>query len=220
MRTIKVTGTGRLKLRPDTTVISLTLEGTYPEYGEALRSSSRDAENIKNLLTDFGFERSDLKTLEFSVDAEYESYREDDVYKQRFVGYKYRHVMKVSFKSDNERLGRVLYALARCPEKPELRLSSTVGDPEAVRNELLGKAVEDAAAKASVLTRAAGVTLGEIVSMDHSAAQLELEVRPVNRLLAAEKSFGALASSGSFDLNVEPDDINVSDTVTVIWEIG
>lgn len=27
-------------------------------------------------------------------------------------------------------------------------------------------------------------------------------------------------ATGSYDLNMEPDDIEVSDTVTVIWEIG
>ena len=28
------------------------------------------------------------------------------------------------------------------------------------------------------------------------------------------------ANSDSFDLDIEPDDIDVSDTVTVVWEIG
>ena len=40
MRTIRVTGKGRLKVRPDTTRITISLEGTWPEYGETLRHSS------------------------------------------------------------------------------------------------------------------------------------------------------------------------------------
>ena len=37
MRTIRVTGKGQIKVKPDTTRITMTLEGTYPDYGEALR---------------------------------------------------------------------------------------------------------------------------------------------------------------------------------------
>ena len=69
MGTIRVTGKGRIKIRPDATRITLTLEGTEAEYGEALRKSSQDAEQLRDLLAGFGFERSDLKTLDFGVDA-------------------------------------------------------------------------------------------------------------------------------------------------------
>ena len=165
MRTIRVTGKGQIKVKPDTTRITMTLEGTYPDYGEALRHSSLDTEQLKDVLSAFGFERSDLKTLKFDVEIEYESYKDKGIYKQRFVGYKFRHMMKVEFPSDNNRLGKVLYALANCSVKPEFRLSYTVSDPEAAKNELLGKAVTDAKEKASVLTQAAGVTLKDIQSM-------------------------------------------------------
>ena len=135
----------------------------------------------------FGFDRSDLKTLHFNVDTEYESYREKDVYKQRFVGYKYSHVMKLEFDSDNERLGRILYALANCPLHPEFRLSYTIKDPETAKNELLGRAVIDAREKAAVLAKAAEICLKDIQSIDYSWGQINLEVQPTNRMLAADE---------------------------------
>ena len=216
MRTIRVTGKGQIKVKPDTTRITMSLEGTYPEYGEALRHSSLDTEHLKDILSAFGFERSDLKTLNFNVETEYESY------KQRFVGYKFRHMMKVEFPSDNDRLGKVLYALANCPVKPEFRLSYTVSDPEAAKNELLGKAVTDAKEKASVLTQAAGVTLKDIQSIDYSWGEIDFEYRPMNGMLMADKCLAApmVAEGGSYDMDIEPDDIEVSDTVTVLWEIA
>ena len=221
MRTIKVTGKGQIKVKPDVTRITLSLEGLYPEYGETLRRSSEDTERLKDLLAGFGFARSELKTLNFSVDTEYESYKDKGAYKQRFVGYRFRHLMKVEFDSDNDRLGRVLYALAHCPVKPEFRLSYTVKDPEAAKNELLGKAVTDAREKASVLTRAAGVALKDLQSIDYSWGKIDFEVRPMDRLLDTENGCETVAEgAGSYDLDVEPDDIEVSDTVTVLWEIG
>jgi uncharacterized protein YggE len=220
MRTIRVTGKGQIKVKPDMTRITLSLEGLYPEYGETLRRSSEDTELLKDLLAGFGFERSDLKTLNFSVDTEYESYKDKGTYKQRFVGYRFRHVMKVEFDSDNERLGRVLYALANCPVKPEFRLSYTVKDPEAAKNELLGKAVADAKEKARVLAKAAGVVLKDIRSIDYSWGEIDLEFRPTGRMMCESNCAPMAEGAGSYDLDVEPDDIEVSDTVTVLWEIG
>lgn len=220
MRTIRVTGKGQLKVKPDMTRITMSLEGTFPEYSDALRRSAEDTEQIKDLLSGFGFERTDLKTLNFNVETEYESYKEHGTYKQRFVGYKYHHLMKVEFESDNERLGKVLYALAHCPVKPEFRLSYTVKDPEAAKNELLGKAIADAKEKSTVLTTAAGVTLKSIQNIDYSWGQINFEVQPMNRMLMAEECCEApTAAYGSYDMDIEPDDIEVSDTVTVIWEI-
>ena len=218
MRTIRVTGKGQLRVKPDMTRITLSLEGLYPEYGEALRRSAEDTEKIKDLLTELGFARTDLKTLNFNVDTEYESYQEKNTYKRRFVGYKYHHQMKVEFDSDNERLGRVLYALAKCPLQPEFRLSYTVKDPEAAKNELLGKAVADAQAKALVLTKSAGVALKDIQSIDYSWAQINFEVEPMSRMLM--RSDCAEKSIGSYDIDIEPDDIQISDTVTILGEIG
>jgi hypothetical protein len=56
---------------------------------------------------------SGVKTLSFNVDTKTEWYQaKDKSWKDRLVGYEYRHVMKVEFDSDNKRLGRILYALA------------------------------------------------------------------------------------------------------------
>ena len=217
MRTIRVTGKGMIKVHPDMTRIVITLEGAEPEYGETLKRSAEETEQLKDTLEPFGFARTDLKTLSFGVDTEYESYKVKDEYKRRFVGYKFTHRLKVEFESDNKRLGKVLYALANCPLRPEFRLGYTVKDPEAVKNELLGKAVQDAMAKAGVLVGAAGLKLGEIQSVDYSWGEINFECRPMDRELKLCEY--AIPGSDSYDMDIEPDDIEVQDTVTVVWEI-
>ena len=219
MRTIRVTGKGQIKVRPDTTRIIMSLEGLYKDYNETLRLSSQDTETLKDILSGFGFERSDLKTLNFSVDTEYESYKDrDGSYKQRFTGYRYRHMLKVEFDSDNERLGKILYALANGKVRPEFRISYTVKDPEATKNTLLGKAVKDAREKASVLTEAAGIGLKDIQSIDYSWGEIDFEYRPMDGGILAERCMAE--PTAAYSLDIEPDDIEVSDTVTVVWEIG
>ena len=221
MRTIRVIGKGQIKVHPDMTRITVTLEGRNFDYGETLKRSSEDTEQLKDTLEPFGFERSDLKTLSFDVDTKYESYEEKrqgrTEYKRRFVGYEFTHVLKLEFESDNQRLGKILYALANCQLHPEFRLSYTVKDPEAVKNELLGKAVQDAVAKAGMLSSAAGLKLGEIQSVDYSWGQVRFEYEPMDKCLMAEPCMAE--GGGSYDMDIEPDDIEVQDTVTVVWEI-
>ena len=152
--------------------------------------------------------------------TEYESYKDHGTYKQRFVGYRFRHLLKVEFDSDNERLGKILYALGNCELKPEFRISYTVKDPEAAKNELLGKAVKDAKEKAVVITAAAGVILKDIQSIDYSWGEIEFEVSPMNRLMKACAPVPSACEDACYDLDIEPDDIEVADTVTVVWEIA
>ena len=114
----------------------------------------------------------------------------------------------------------ILYALANCYLHPEFSLSYTVKDPEAAKNELLGKAVKDAVAKVGVLTDAAGQKLGEIQSMDYSWGRIDFEYRPMDRDLGIGlPEPGCAVESKSLNLDIEPDDIEVEDTVTVVWEI-
>lgn len=220
MKTIRVTGRGLLRVAPDATRVTMTLEGCSAAYDEALRRSSEETEQVKALLSRLGFERTDLKTLDFRIDADYESYQDKEgVYRQRFVGYRFTHTMKVEFPSDSDRLGRVLSALASGSVRPEFRVSYTVSDPEGARNALLERAVADATEKAAALTRAGGVPLGDLQSIDYSWGRIDFEVLPrkVDGLVECceipIEAFGCAP-------DITPDDIEVSDAVTVVWEIG
>ena len=92
-----------------------------------------------------------------------------------------------------------------------------MSDPEAIKNLLLGKAVTDAKEKAAVLTQAGGVTLKDIQSIDYSWGEIDFEYRPMRGNMMVECCEAPMAKS--YDLDIEPDDIEVSDTVTVVWEI-
>lgn len=221
-RIIRVTGKGHMKVKPDLVRITMTLEGTYPEYREALRRSAQDTDCLKDILSAFGFEKSDLKTLSFHVDTEYEGYQEDGAYKQRFVGYKFRHAMKVELASENARLGEILYALANSPVRPEFSISYTVKDKEAVKNELLGNAVTDAKKKALALANAADVALGDIQRIDYAWEEGDFEVRPMGKALMTEACQMDASGYGAnrYDLSIEPDDMEISDSVTVVWGIA
>lgn len=220
MRTIKVTGKGKIEVKPDMIRLYVNTEGIYKEYEDTLRRPTEDTELLKDLFEILGFQRRDLKTVYFNVDTEYESYQgKDKSWKRRFKGYKYNHRMKIEFESDNKRLGQVLYALAHSPLKPELSIEYTVADVEKCKNELLHKAIEDSIQKAQVLATSANVKLGQIQSIDYSWGEIDFVTSPLNEMKLMECPDCDMSAPGSYDIDIEADDIAVTDTVTVIWEI-
>ncbi len=216
---IRVTGKGQIAVKPDLIRLMLTLEGTREKYEDTLEESAKQVELLKECFEKLGFAGTDLKTQHFNIDTVYEGYQDENrVWKNRFMGYKFMHNMKIEFEADNTRLGQVLYGLAQAPVSPEFHINYTIKDTEAVKNKLLGKAVEDSRAKAIVLAEAAGVKLGELVSVDYSWGEKSFISEPMNRSMPLMKDCRVTANG--YNMSIEPDDINVSDMVMVVWEIG
>ena len=70
-----------------------------------------------------------------------------------------------------------------------------------------------------VLTQAACVALKDIQSIDYSWGEIYFEYSPMRGAMLMECCEAPMAAK-SYDLDIEPDDLEVTDTVTVIWEIG
>ena len=216
MRTIRVTGKGGVPVKPDTTSLKISFEGLYKDYEETVRKSSEKTKLLREAIEKSGLPGEDLKTKDFSINSEYESYRDhNDDYKKRFIGYKVHHRTEIQFPNDNKMLGRVLYELSVCSVKVEFSIGYTVKDKDAVKKEVIKRAVENSREKAEILATAAGVTLGEIQSIDYSWGEIEIRTSPVDMFEAKR----ALALEPSYDIDIEPDDIDVADTVTILWEI-
>lgn len=219
-RVIRVTGYGQLKLPPDLTRLMIGLTGTEKEYAQALTRCEEKTRALREAVAPFGFAEEDLKTTEFRVDTRYESEQDKHGnWRQVFAGYQYTHRLKLEFPVDNDRLGKVLYAVAHADTVPEMSLQYTVADVEAAKNALIGKAVEDAREKAAILTQAADVALGEVLSINYAENGMRFET---DTMFLREESaaFGApRMKAASYDMAVQPDDITVRDSVTVVWEI-
>ena len=213
-RTIRVTGKGNLSVKPDTMCLAIEASGVYSDYAKTIKKSAHQTKLLRKALEKSGLSGTDLKTTHFSIHSEYERYLdENDNYKSRFVGYKFEHETEIKFPNDNQQLGRTLYELSRCPVEVEFTIRYTVSNPEDVKNELLKKAVEDSRAKAKILAESAGVVLGEIERIDYSWGELQVVSHPLKFM--AESC--APPAGRSYDIDIEADDIDVGDTVTIEW---
>ena len=221
-RQIRVTGKGKISVAPDLIRLNIKAEGIYKTYEETLKKSAEETGILRKTFEKAGLDSKDLKTRKFDINSEYESYRDkkSNKYVEEFVGYKYEHRTFIEFPNDNKQLGRVLYELSVCDIKVAFSIRHTVKDVEKVKNELLAKAIEDSKIKAEVLSKAAGVRLGEIVSINYSWGELDIISRDCFEIAPVAAGSACIDDCcSSYDIDIEADDIDVTDTVTVVWEI-
>ena len=126
-KTIKITGKGKVSVKPDIIRLNMTMEESYKEYEVTLRQSSETTKILKELFVSLGFKNDDLKTRSFDINTKYESYKaKDQSWKKRLIGYTYTHHMLIEFDADNKKLGEILYALAHSVITPEISIEYTV----------------------------------------------------------------------------------------------
>lgn len=216
-RTIRVTGKGKLAVKPDLIELTLSIKDIKKEYDELLKRSSSATNEVKELLEKIGFERKNIKTKSFDINIEYDSYRDkNDKWIEEFKGYSFIHKMKIEFEANNKMLGRVLYTLSKSTSYPSFSISYTVSNPEKYKNKLLEKAINNSKEKATVLANASGVKLGKILSIDYSWSELRISSSPFEN---KKWFFDEDSEESDYVIDVEIDDIDVTDTVTVIWNI-
>ena len=208
-RTIRIKGRGEISVKPDTIRLNIELEGLKKDYESAMKLWAKQTRIVQETLKPLGFGPEDLKTLSFNIDTSYSRTKDGQ---RIFEGYEFTQEMKLELPLDNRLLGKVLYALADCSADPVIHISFTAKDKGGVKNQLLEKAVEDAKEKAALLSHAAGVALGSILSIDYSWSEINIESR-------SYIEDGCIGSSPSLDVDFSPEDIDLSDTVTVVWEI-
>jgi uncharacterized protein YggE len=111
-------------------------------------------------------------------------------------------------------LSAILSAVADCEAHPEFKIGFTVKDPAAVSELLLKNAIKDATRKAEVLAQASNVKLGMIQQIDYNWGELHLysDIDMDIKMCADMSPMGGA-------IEIEPNDIDVSDSVTVVWAI-
>ena len=115
------------------------------------------------------------------------------------------------------RLSQALAAIAKCLAQPELSIAFTVKDATAVNEALLREATVNAKRKAELLCEASGVKLGQLLTIDYNWG--ELNIYSDTRYDMAEYCMIDAAPMMAKSIDIEPDDIDVRDTATFVWEI-
>ena len=213
-RTITVKGIGKVSAKPDYVVLSMTLESKHKNYDKAMDMAAEHIQHLNDTLYSIGFEKGSVKTTNFNVRTDYDRVKDHyGNYESVFSGYEVTHNLKLAFDFDMNRLSNALAAIAGCLSHPQLSVAFTIKDATAINEEMLRTATANAKRKAEILCEASGVTMGDLIAIDYNWG--ELDIYSHTRYDCCEDSMPLMAKS----IDIDPEDIDVSDTATFVWEI-
>ena len=217
-RTVNVTGEGRLNLPPDTVEFTLNINATDRDYDRAVEISAKKLERLAEAVKPLGFSKEDLKSTNYNIYPEYEGVRDTETgnYVNVFKGFRVNHSIMISFPFDKGLLSDMISAIASSVSEPDLHISFTVKNREEAAKELLRLAVKNAYEKATVLAEAAGVKIERVVYIDASQNRSGF----YSETCMDNGAVGLAKMARGASVEMAPRDVNLSETVRVIYEIG
>lgn len=214
---LKITGKGKISVPPDRTRMRMVISKIDEDYSAVMTYGAEAATKMSEIVKRSDFDPNELKTISWNVEPSFEYYIDEKTNenKRRLVGYKYTHGYCIEFDIDNEVLSRLLTNVIDSDLEPEIFINYIVSDPEKYKDELIIKSIQDSKHKAEVIAQAGNVELGNIVTIDYSWTQLKADSmeRPIT-VPEFSKPRGTYKAS-----DITPADIDIADTITVVWAI-
>jgi len=203
--TVSVNGTGRVELTPDRAVFTVGVQTMAPSVAAAAQENNARASAIITALKRLGAADRQIRTSQVSI---YPQQEQQGGRAPKIVGYQVSNSITVTHE-DPAAVGKLLQAAVDAGANSVSGVGFTVSDPARGRDGALQAAFGDARAKAEVLARAAGRTVGRALSIVEGGA-----VRPPVPMQYEMKTM-----SRSADMPVEPGTEEVRFTVSVVFEL-
>jgi len=185
---VVVSGEGKVNVVPDLAQVRSGVTTNAKNVKEAVESNSRIMAAIITALTESGIAQKDVQTAQFSIQPVYSS--QDQHSESKLTAYRVSNQVIAKIRHI-DKLGDVLERLAAAGATDVWNIDFMVSDPSKALDEARETAIADARRKAEVFARAAGVTLGRVVTIEEEGAAAEpLSMR--NRPMAAARDAAAV----------------------------
>lgn len=165
-RTLSVTGTGKSYLVPDIAYIYIGVHTENAEASKAVAENTSRSQKVTEALKQFNIAAKDIQTSNFSI---YPQQQFDPQGKVIGVLYVVDNTVYVALR-DLTKIGNLLDAVVNAGANTISGISFDVENKTAALTEARAAAVADAQKQAQELAKAAGVTLGEIMSISTYAS--------------------------------------------------
>lgn len=204
--TITVTGTAQLTFAPDLSCVYLRIE-TRSRSAEIARSdNARIANDIINALEVLGIDKDSIETTNYQINPEYDYTNGQSIFKDYVV----INSIKVTVKNF-DKIGRVIDTAVGMGalidsvtfelSKPKLSESKT---------QSLAEAAKDAKSKAEAVVQALGKTLGNLQSITCSSYDYTPQTY---------YGYRALDMVGASSTPIQPENVDTSASVTLVYEV-
>jgi uncharacterized protein len=205
-RVLHVTGEGRVAVAPDVAVLLVGVEATGPDLAKVTRDAAGGMRKILAALGEAGIAEKDIQTTQHDIRVErpWKDNRPGPI-----TGYTVSDEVRITVRD----LGRLAPALDRVTAAGANSLHSLAfqkDDPGPERARALAAAYAAARGKAEALARAAGVTLGEVLTLGESTQAQPLPMRMGYAAARAAPEPGTPVSAGQ---------VEIAATVDVVYAI-
>lgn len=211
-RTISVTGRGEISVDPDMATVVIGVQAEGEDSAQALDIASAATAAILARLDVEGVPASDVRSGAIRLQPRYSQSVLSSG--QQIIGYRAVNSVEVDVK-DLERLGSLLSALVGDGANRLDRVSFGLQDPSAATDEARRRAVAEAMRLVNLYADAAGVTVGDVMSIAEAGSNgyRALNAEPVVMAEMAQ-------SSPQYDVPVAPGKIDVNASISMVYAIA
>ncbi len=206
VRTISVSGHGEVVVVPDMATITLGVTRQGARAGEALGQVAEASRRIFAALEKAGIAARDMQTSNLELRPLY-SDGSGSNQPPRIVGYQASSMVTIRVLA-LDRLGQILDQVAAEGANQFNGLSFGVQDPDPLLEKARVAAVKAAMARAAVLARAAGVTLGPVLSLNDQSGG------------AAPRAMADMAFVRAAAVPVAAGELSISADVSMVFAIA
>ena len=209
-RVISVQGRGTATAEPDLVQLSFNISVMDQEYDGAIAGLNDRVNRLRQDVATVDVDPKGLKTTSFDISPKHHWNKERD--ERVFLGFEAKHDLRLKLPLDQDLLNRTLVQLATSASQATFSIYFAVKDGNALRQRVLADAVARARENAETLAQAAGVQLGDILRIDYGWTEIRVSERMMD--------YDASTAYSMPMPDIEPDEIEAGDNVTVVWAIG
>jgi uncharacterized protein YggE len=207
---VTATGTGRVFGEPDVAIISVGVNVQRDTVEQARNDAAAAQEAVVQSLRDNGVAEEDIQTVQFSVYPQYD-YSDRTQPQGEIIGYVVSNVVQAKVR-DLDTTGAAIddATTAGGNDAVVQGVSFTIDDPSELREQARRMAVEQAQQQAEQLADAAGVGLGDLISISESGGFIPFEF-----------GRGGVATDAAqqAETPIEPGQVEVNITVNLQYEL-
>jgi uncharacterized protein len=164
LRSVSVSGSGTAHLVPDIAYIYVGVHTELPSAAEAVEQNNEQTQTMIEALRDFGIEARDIRTTNFSIwpQERYDPLTGTPTGQKTYV---VDNTVYVTVR-DLDQLGELLDTVIAAGANTVNSVQFDVADKDKALKDARAEAVKDAKAKAEELADAAGVKVGEVLTIN------------------------------------------------------
>lgn len=216
MGTISVTGRGNIHVVPDVTRLEISVESVFKTYEDAYEQAKSNSSWMVQILEYNKLNGKLAKTTRFDISDHLVKDYDDDGHYIGMIkeGFELTQRFKVDLGMNTVLLNKIVRGVGKFIKDAQINIGYTIQDPRPHHLKMIERAVKDAHDKAVIMAKAAGCTLGAVVSIDYH--RQDIHVYSQARNIHSNKE--AMSCSPS-SLDIAPDDLVMGDDVSVTWEL-